>query len=104
MRIRWRNLELPNRVTVNQESYTSSYGEFTIEPFERGYGHTIGNSLRRVLLSSLEGTAVTSIKIEGVSHEFTSIPGVMEPRPSLMASRTASPRSNRTGRYIRPRE
>lgn len=78
MRIRWRNLELPNRVTVNKETYTSKYGEFHIEPFERGYGHTIGNSLRRVLLSSLEGTAVTSLKIEGVSHEFTAVPGVME--------------------------
>jgi len=78
MRIRWRNLELPNRVTVNQETYSSEYGEFTIEPFERGYGHTIGNSLRRVLLSSLEGTAVTAIKVEGVSHEFTAIPGVYE--------------------------
>lgn len=78
MRIRWRNLELPNRVTVNQETYGPEYGEFVVEPFERGYGHTVGNSLRRVLLSSLEGTAVTSLKIEGVSHEFSSIPGVME--------------------------
>jgi len=78
MRIRWRNLELPNRVTVNPDTYSSEFGEFFIEPFERGYGHTIGNSLRRVLLSSLEGTAVTSLRIEGVSHEFTAIPGVME--------------------------
>jgi DNA-directed RNA polymerase subunit alpha len=78
MRIRWRNLELPNRVTVNQDTYSGEFGEFTIEPFERGYGHTIGNSLRRVLLSSLEGTAVTSLKIEDVAHEFTAIPGVME--------------------------
>ncbi len=78
MRIRWRNLELPNRVTVNQETYGPEFGEFEIEPFERGYGHTIGNSLRRVLLSSLEGSAVTSLKIEGVSHEFSSIKGVME--------------------------
>ena len=78
MRIRWRNLELPNRVTVNQDTFTQTFGEFFIEPFERGYGHTIGNSLRRVLLSSLEGTAVTFMKVENVPHEFTVIPGVME--------------------------
>ena len=77
MRIRWRNLELPNRVTVNQETYSSEFGEFKIGPFERGFGHTIGNSLRRVLLSSLEGTAVTALRIEDVSHEFTAIPGVV---------------------------
>jgi len=54
------------------------YGKFIIEPLERGYGTTIGNSLRRVLLSSIEGAAVTSIRIEGITHEFTSIPGVVE--------------------------
>jgi DNA-directed RNA polymerase subunit alpha len=60
------------------ETLTPSYGKFVIEPFERGFGTTIGNSLRRVLLSSLEGAAVTSVKVEGVPHEFTSIPGVRE--------------------------
>jgi len=78
MRIRWRGFELPTRLVVDRETVTSSYGKFIAEPFERGYGHTIGNSLRRVLLSSLEGAAVTWIRIEGISHEFTAIPGCRE--------------------------
>ena len=78
MRITWRGLELPTRVERDKEVSTDDYGRFYIEPFERGFGTTIGNSLRRVLLSSLEGSAVTSIKVHGVDHEFTSIPGVME--------------------------
>ena len=66
--------------TVNAatSSYGSQYGKFVIEPLERGFGITIGNSLRRVLLSSLEGTAVTSARIEGITHEYTAIPGVLE--------------------------
>jgi DNA-directed RNA polymerase subunit alpha len=78
MRIRWRGLELPSRVECNREKLTDSYGEFHVEPFERGFGHTVGNSLRRILLSSLEGSAVTKIKIQGVQHEFSSIPGMVE--------------------------
>jgi len=78
MRITWRGLELPTRVERAKDVSSDEYGRFYIEPFERGFGTTIGNSLRRVLLSSLEGSAVTSIKIGGVSHEFTSISGVME--------------------------
>lgn len=78
MRIRWRGLELPSRVVCDETCSTDSYGRFTIEPFEQGFGTTIGNSLRRVLLSSLEGAAVTSVKIAGVSHEFASIDGVLE--------------------------
>jgi len=78
MRIRWRGLELPTRVINDQQVSTPTYGRFLIEPFERGFGTTVGNSLRRVLLSSLEGAAVTSIKIAGAGHEFTSLPGVME--------------------------
>jgi len=77
MRITWRGLELPTGVTRDSIS-TDCYGRFYVEPFERGFGTTIGNSLRRVLLSSLEGSAVTSIKIANVDHEFTSIEGVME--------------------------
>ena len=71
MRIRWREFELPARVTVDQETLTPTYGRFVAEPFERGFGITVGNSLRRVLLSSLEGAAVTTVKIEGVQHEFS---------------------------------
>jgi DNA-directed RNA polymerase subunit alpha len=71
-------LELPTRLERDKLVSTNRYGKFYIEPFERGFGTTIGNSLRRVLLSSLEGSAVTSIKIAGVDHEFTSIKGVME--------------------------
>lgn len=78
MRVTWRGLELPTRVERDKIVSDSKYGRFYIEPFERGFGTTIGNSLRRVLLSSLEGSGVTSIKIAGVEHEFASIKGVME--------------------------
>lgn len=78
MRVTWRGLELPTRVERDTTVSTDKYGRFFIEPFERGFGTTVGNSLRRVLLSSLEGSAVTSIRIAGVDHEFTSIAGVME--------------------------
>ena len=78
MRVTWRGLELPTRVERDTVISSDKYGRFFIEPFERGFGTTIGNSLRRILLSSLEGSAVTSIKIAGVDHEFSSIKGVME--------------------------
>lgn len=78
MRIRWRGLELPSRVAVDRDSATATYGKFTVEPFERGFGATVGNSLRRILLSSLEGSSITRVKIQGVQHEFTTIPGVVE--------------------------
>ncbi len=78
MRVTWRGLELPTRVERDTTVSSDRYGRFFIEPFERGFGTTIGNSLRRVLLSSLEGSAVTSIKVAGTDHEFTSMEGVME--------------------------
>ncbi|GIK15478.1 MAG: DNA-directed RNA polymerase subunit alpha [Planctomycetota bacterium] len=78
MRIRWRGFELPTRLTKDEAVSTQTYGKFLIEPFERGFGTTIGNSIRRVLLSSLEGAAVRSVRIEGASHEFTSLEGVLE--------------------------
>jgi len=78
MRITWRGLELPTRVERDTMVSDDRYSRFYIEPFERGFGTTIGNSLRRILLSSLESSAVTSIKIAGVDHEFTSIKGVAE--------------------------
>jgi DNA-directed RNA polymerase subunit alpha len=78
MRVTWRGLELPTRVERDTTVSNDKYGRFFIEPFERGFGTTVGNSLRRVLLSSLEGSAVTSIKVTGADHEFTSLEGVME--------------------------
>src|SRR5437763_9525713 len=78
MRTRWRGLELPSRVVRDEQVSTDTYGRFTAEPFERGFGTTVGNSLRRILLSSLEGAAVTHIRLKGAEHEFSSIPGVME--------------------------
>src|SRR5437764_12247619 len=78
MRIRWRGLELPNRVVSDRSTLTDTYGKFSVEPFERGFGVTVGNSLRRILLSSLEGSTVSRVKIKGVQHEITTIPGVVE--------------------------
>ncbi|MCC7011966.1 MAG: DNA-directed RNA polymerase subunit alpha [Planctomycetes bacterium] len=78
MRIRWRNFELPSKVVPDKSTLTKEYGRFAVEPFEQGFGHTIGNGLRRVLLSSIEGTAVTSVRIEGAAHEFDSLSGVLE--------------------------
>jgi len=78
MRIRWRNFELPNRVTLEESTRSETYGCFYAEPFERGFGTTVGNGLRRILLGSLEGTAVTHVKIKGVQHEFTAMEGVVE--------------------------
>lgn len=79
MRIRWKGLELPSRVVVEETGGEPvDYTRFVIEPFERGFGVTIGNSLRRVLLAGLEGSAVTGVKIDGVLHEFTAIEGVLE--------------------------
>lgn len=78
MHIRWRGLELPSVVDCDRTTLSPNYGKFTAEPFERGFGTTVGNSLRRILLSSLEGSAVTQIKIRGANHEFSSIPGVLE--------------------------
>ncbi len=74
----WRDLIKPRGLVVDQESLTNTYGKFVAEPLERGFGITLGNSLRRVLLSSLQGAAVTSVKIEGVEHEFMAIPEVAE--------------------------
>lgn len=84
MGISMKNFEMPKKLVLDESSYTPTYGRFVAEPFERGYGVTIGNSLRRVLISSIEGTAVTSIKITGVSHEFASIPGVAEDLPQII--------------------
>ena len=78
MHIRWRGMELPSSVEVDRDTLTGTYGKFIAEPFERGFGSSVGNSLRRVLLSSLEGSAITQIKVHNAQHEFTTIPGVLE--------------------------
>ncbi len=78
MRIRWCNFELPTQVVLDKTTATDSYGKFIAEPFERGFGATVGNGLRRVLLSSIEGTAVVSLRIDGVQHEFSTLEGVYE--------------------------
>ena len=84
MRIRWRGLELPSNVQCERSTLTPTFGQFTAEPFERGFGVTIGNSLRRILLSSIEGSAITQIKIHGAQHEFTTLPGVVEDMTDLV--------------------
>ncbi|MBU0469346.1 MAG: DNA-directed RNA polymerase subunit alpha [Candidatus Omnitrophica bacterium] len=78
MGVKWRDFQMPKRLDCDEATYTDTYGKFIAEPFERGYGITLGNSLRRALLSSIEGSAVTSIKVEGAPHEYSTIPGVME--------------------------
>lgn len=76
--MRKKGFQLPDKIQFDEESLTDTYGKLTAEPFDRGFGTTIGNSLRRVLLSSLEGAAVTAVKIQGALHEFSHIPGVKE--------------------------
>ena len=78
MPVRLGRFEMPKRLTKDESTATDTYAKFVAEPFETGYGHTIGNSLRRVLLSSLEGAAITSIKVDGAMHEFAAIEGVVE--------------------------
>src|SRR5436189_3040849 len=78
MPVRLGRFEMPKRLTKEDSTATDTYAKFIAEPFETGYGHTIGNSLRRVLVSSLEGAAITSVKIDGAMHEFTTIDGVVE--------------------------
>jgi len=84
MGVKWRDFQLPKKLECDQASYKDNYGKFFAAPFERGYGITLGNSLRRVLLSSIEGSAVTSIKIAGIQHEFSSIPGIIEDLPEMI--------------------
>src|SRR5262245_65998181 len=109
MRIRWRGLELPNKVASDRSKLTDTYGKFYAEPFERGFGVTVGNSLRRILLSSLEGSAVTHAKIQGVQREISTIPGVVADVPdiilnvkSLVAKNTSDePKTIRIDRHER---
>src|SRR5207247_3714095 len=74
----WKGFQRPKRLEFERETLTDRFGRFYAQPFERGFGTTIGNALRRVLLSSIEGAAITAVKIDGVQHEFSPIPGVVE--------------------------
>ncbi len=78
MPVRLGRFEMPKSLSKEEATATETYAKFTAEPFEAGYGHTVGNSLRRVLLSSLEGAAITSVRITGAQHEFASLPGIVE--------------------------
>jgi len=84
MKIQGKSLEKPKKIEWEEGTLTPTYGKCSVEPFERGYGNTIGNALRRILISSLPGAAITSVKIEGVLHEFSSISGVMEDVPQIL--------------------
>jgi len=84
MGVKWRDFQLPKKLECDESSYKDTYGKFFAAPFERGYGITLGNSLRRVLISSIEGSAVTSVKFAGVQHEFSTIPGVVEDVPEII--------------------
>ena len=78
MPVRYGRFEMPKTLVKDEDTATETYAKFVAEPFEAGYGHTVGNSLRRVLLSSLEGAAITAVKINGAQHEFATLPGVVE--------------------------
>src|ERR671926_256429 len=78
MPVHYGRFEMPKTLVKDEHGATETYARFVAEPFEAGYGHTVGNSLRRVLLSSLEGAAITSIKVDGAMHEFTTVDGVVE--------------------------
>ncbi len=80
----WRGFQKPKRLSVDVETLTEKYGKFSAQPFERGFGTTVGNALRRVLLSSIEGAAVTAVRVEGVLHEFQALPGVVEDATDLI--------------------
>jgi len=80
----WKGFQRPKRLEFDQETLTPTYGRFSAQPFERGFGTTVGNALRRVLLSSIEGAALTAVKIEGVLHEFSSLPGVVEDTTNII--------------------
>ena len=105
----WRDLIRPRKLEVEPETLTPFYGKFSCEPLERGFGITLGNGLRRVLLSSLQGAAVTSLKIEGALHEFTTLPNVVEDVTDVILNmkevvvrvNDSKPRTVRAGLYGR---
>src|SRR5678809_1509627 len=102
----WKGFQKPKRLLANTDTLTDKYGMFWAQPFERGFGTTIGNALRRALLSSIEGAAVTAVKVEGVLHEFSSLPGVVEDTTDIILNLKQIPvsythlRAHETGRNL----
>ncbi len=84
MSVKYGKFEMPQKITVDKESESKTYARFIAEPFERGFGHTIGNSMRRMMLSSLEAPAIISMRIEGAPHEYMSIEGVIEDMTNII--------------------
>ena len=84
MGVKWRDFQMPKRLDCDESTYTEYYGKFIAEPFERGFGHTIGNSMRRMMLSSLEAPAIISVRIEGIPHEYMSIEGIAEDMTNII--------------------
>jgi len=82
--MKWKSLHMPKNLEIDEQTLTSSYGKFEIQPLERGFGITLGNALRRILLSSIQGAAIDSIKIENTHHEFSTLPGVVEDIPEII--------------------
>src|SRR6266436_9774697 len=87
----WKGFQRPKRLEFERETLTDRFGQFTAQPFERGFGTTIGNALRRVLLSSIEGAAVTAVKIDGILHEFSPIAGVVDDATDIILNLTQVP-------------
>src|SRR5436189_5052125 len=87
----WTGFQMPRRLAADTETLTERYGRFSAQPVERGFGTTVGNSLRRALLSSIEGAAITAVKIEGVEHEFCSIKGVVEDATDVILNLKEAP-------------
>jgi len=84
MSVKYGTFEMPQKITLDEETATTTYGRFVAEPFERGFGHTVGNSMRRMMLSSLEAPAIISIRIEGVPHEYMPIDGIIEDMTNII--------------------
>ena len=84
MPVKYGKFELPNKIKLDEKDATKYFGRFIAEPFERGFGHTIGNSMRRMMLSSLEAPAIISLCIEGVPHEYTAIDGIIEDMTNII--------------------
>src|SRR5450755_2368528 len=93
----WKGFQKPKRLAAEPETLTDKFGKFSAQPFERGWGTTVGNSLRRALLSSIEGAAITAVKIEGVEHEFSSIKGVVEDATDVILNLKQVPFKVHTG-------